>query len=83
MRQFHLRISDSLADQLEEMKKLTDASSVSSVLRDAVCLYTWFLTHTSEGHEIIAISGEGEKPKESMISTPGLEVARMKTAVKA
>jgi len=61
MQQFHLRISDSLADQLDEMKKRTDASSISSVLRDAVCLYAWFLNHVTQGHEIIAISDSSRR----------------------
>jgi len=83
MQQFHLRISDSLADQLDEMKKRTDASSISSVLRDAVCLYAWFLNHVTQGHEIIAISEEEDKIKESQVSIPSLETARIKAGVKS
>jgi len=83
MQQFHLRISDSLADQLDEIKKRTDASSLSSVLRDAVCLYSWFLNHVTEGHEIVAISQEEDKIKESQISMPSLETARMKASIRS
>lgn len=82
MRQFHLRISDSFADKLEELKELTDASSLSAVLRDAICVYTWVLKNVGEGHEIVAIDNKREGTREKVF-TPGVEAVRMRSIVKS
>jgi len=82
MKQFHLRISDSLSDQLEGIKKLTDAPSTVFVLREAVCLYIWYLKQVSRGREIIAISKDEEKLKKFEFLSPGIAAAVTKIAAK-
>ena len=78
MKQFHLRISESFTDKLNELKELTGAPSQAAVLRDAVCVYTWLLHHISEGHEVVAIDRKAKKTKEFEVYTPGVDEIKTK-----
>jgi len=77
MKQVHVRFSDGVAERLYQIKELTNAPSITFVLRDAICLYSWALKHIEKGHEIIAINDEGTRRFE--FSSPGIDVARIKT----
>ena len=78
MKQFHLRVSETFANQLTKLKELTDAPSLSSVVRDSICLYTWVLQHLGEGRQIVVIDANTEGEKEYEIDTPGLQAMKAK-----
>lgn len=80
MKQLHLRVSDSFAEQLDAIKRATDAPSVAGVLRDAVCLYSWVLAQIENDREIISVS-RTDHTKQVEFSSPGLHMAKAKTAV--
>ena len=58
-----MQISETMDNQLEEIKELTDAPSKASVLRDAIYIYSSIIRHVGEGYKIIAKKKNKKKEK--------------------
>ena len=81
MKQIHVRFSDGVAERLYQIKDIIAAPSITFVLRDAICLYSWALKHIEKGHEIVAINTEEERTKETEFSSPGIDAAKMRAEI--
>ena len=59
----NLELSETVRDQLEELKTKSDATSVTEVIRRSLALYDLYVDHVLQGGAIILRDSKGEEER--------------------